>query len=130
MSLSGGGERSKEVATAPACCKVRTMALPIPPDPPVTTAVLPANSLALVIAIPPPDQPAYDDDRLPTKPPPARRRRWRWGGCGFPRRGRLCVRFPAKPAPGRCPDRKSTRLNSSHLGISYAVFCLKKKTKT
>src|SRR5947199_617696 len=28
----------------------------------------------------------------------------------------------------RSPDRKSTRLNSSHLGISYAVFCLKKKT--
>src|SRR5262245_66149191 len=27
-------------------------------------------------------------------------------------------------------DRKSTRLNSSHLGISYAVFCLKKKRKT
>src|SRR5262245_62633655 len=27
-------------------------------------------------------------------------------------------------------DRKSTRLNSSHLGISYAVFCLKKKIKT
>src|SRR5437899_8943791 len=26
-------------------------------------------------------------------------------------------------------DRKSTRLNSSHLGISYAVFCLKKKSK-
>src|SRR5262245_64183123 len=26
-------------------------------------------------------------------------------------------------------DRKSTRLNSSHLGISYAVFCLKKKNK-
>src|SRR5262245_54724373 len=26
-----------------------------------------------------------------------------------------------------CIDRKSTRLNSSHLGISYAVFCLKKK---
>src|SRR2546426_9184111 len=41
---------------------------------------------------------------------------------------------------GKCPrhaealllaarDRKSTRLNSSHLVISYAVFCLKKKTK-
>src|SRR5205807_9439087 len=32
---------------------------------------------------------------------------------------------------GRCPaqDRKSTRLNSSHLVISYAVFCLKKKKK-
>src|ERR1035441_8003374 len=26
-------------------------------------------------------------------------------------------------------DRKSTRLNSSHLGISYAVFCLKKRTR-
>src|SRR5436853_3485043 len=31
-----------------------------------------------------------------------------------------CWREPAR-------DRKSTRLNSSHLGISYAVFCLKKK---
>src|SRR5947199_8132260 len=30
----------------------------------------------------------------------------------------------------RPEDRKSTRLNSSHLGISYAVFCLKKKKKT
>src|SRR3989442_7535867 len=28
------------------------------------------------------------------------------------------------------PDRKSTRLNSSHVRISYAVFCLKKKTYT
>src|ERR1039458_10540779 len=28
------------------------------------------------------------------------------------------------------PDRKSTRLNSSHLGISYAVFCLKKQKHT
>src|SRR3712207_8087258 len=27
------------------------------------------------------------------------------------------------------PDRKSTRLNSSHANISYAVFCLKKKTQ-
>src|SRR2546426_7540427 len=32
--------------------------------------------------------------------------------------------------PGACSvDRKSTRLNSSHLVISYAVFCLKKKKK-
>src|SRR5690242_21559476 len=29
---------------------------------------------------------------------------------------------------GRQVDRKSTRLNSSHMSISYAVFCLKKKT--
>src|ERR1039458_8365902 len=33
-----------------------------------------------------------------------------------------------RPAARRA-DRKSTRLNSSHLGISYAVFCLKKKTR-
>src|SRR5436853_3503752 len=40
-------------------------------------------------------------------------------------------RFPADSVvPVRCArDRKSTRLNSSHLGISYAVFCLKKKIK-
>src|SRR5215510_9339440 len=31
---------------------------------------------------------------------------------------------------GACVDRKSTRLNSSHVAISYAVFCLKKKTQT
>src|SRR3712207_6928142 len=30
----------------------------------------------------------------------------------------------------RFPDRKSTRLNSSHANISYAVFCLKKKKHT
>src|ERR1035441_10886778 len=35
----------------------------------------------------------------------------------------------ASPGWGKCTDRKSTRLNSSHLGISYAVFCLKKKKK-
>src|SRR5690606_41304699 len=36
----------------------------------------------------------------------------------------------SKPSPpSRKPDRKSTRLNSSHVKISYAVFCLKKKKK-
>src|SRR5258705_10285667 len=39
------------------------------------------------------------------------------------------IRLQRKPGRelGPGPDRKSTRLNSSHLGISYAVFCLKKK---
>src|SRR2546427_4178981 len=40
------------------------------------------------------------------------------------------ARHPALPAPrpgGHGGDRKSTRLNSSHSQISYAVFCLKKK---
>src|SRR5215469_17862906 len=41
----------------------------------------------------------------------------------------------ARPVPAatrrhRARDRKSTRLNSSHVEISYAVFCLKKKKKT
>src|SRR5256885_12323495 len=36
-----------------------------------------------------------------------------------------CVGQPMAPSPQT--DRKSTRLNSSHLVISYAVFCLKKK---
>src|SRR2546422_6834525 len=38
-----------------------------------------------------------------------------------------CFSFDAHPACGQ--DRKSTRLNSSHGYISYAVFCLKKKKK-
>src|SRR5207244_10374220 len=36
----------------------------------------------------------------------------------------------AAVTPGVSPDRKSTRLNSSHQIISYAVFCLKKKKTT
>src|SRR5256885_10638160 len=45
-------------------------------------------------------------------------------------RAGLLLRRPDRPRQlGRapCADRKSTRLNSSHLVISYAVFCLKKK---
>src|SRR5256885_14621155 len=38
--------------------------------------------------------------------------------------------FHLYPAGQLGEDRKSTRLNSSHLVISYAVFCLKKKKKT
>src|SRR2546426_7901000 len=45
-----------------------------------------------------------------------------------------CRAVPAARGAGRrgaaSRDRKSTRLNSSHLVISYAVFCLKKNTKT
>src|SRR5690625_7303050 len=44
---------------------------------------------------------------------------------------RLAVPRPVRAGPprrGACDqDRKSTRLNSSHVAISYAVFCLKKK---
>src|ERR1035438_10755646 len=48
----------------------------------------------------------------------------------------ICHREQDQPGPQHVHqperndrDRKSTRLNSSHLGISYAVFCLKKKNK-
>src|SRR3712207_8825769 len=49
------------------------------------------------------------------------------------RRGRRCLLPHARPAAAGGAqvvvllDRKSTRLNSSHANISYAVFCLKKK---
>src|SRR2546430_5827063 len=43
------------------------------------------------------------------------------------RRPQAGARGPPRPGPAR--DRKSTRLNSSHSQISYAVFCLKKKTQ-
>src|SRR5207249_11776017 len=65
-----------------------------------------------------------------------------------PARQRVGRRLAPRPARGRRPlatgeglrrardhdraprDRKSTRLNSSHVSISYAVFCLKKKNKS
>src|SRR5689334_24853328 len=37
------------------------------------------------------------------------------------------IRPTLRMTPPKTPDRKSTRLNSSHSSISYAVFCLKKK---
>src|SRR5207249_9272652 len=51
--------------------------------------------------------------------------------CG-PTPGMVCNNSASKgPMPGALGnrDRKSTRLNSSHVSISYAVFCLKKKKK-
>src|SRR2546426_3848561 len=67
--------------------------------------------------------------RLPACPSPSSalprrasrpRSPWPRPGCG---RGSRCRRARSPPRA----DRKSTRLNSSHLVISYAVFCLKKK---
>src|SRR5215208_7274379 len=45
-----------------------------------------------------------------------------------PTRSRRGVEPPEPARPTGRIDRKSTRLNSSHVAISYAVFCLKKKT--
>src|SRR5438132_2280530 len=61
-------------------------------------------------------------DALPIYPPPAPRR--------APGRGARARATPARGSSAkRYRDRKSTRLNSSHTVISYAVFCLKKKKK-
>src|SRR3712207_8398615 len=56
-----------------------------------------------------------------------RRRAHPRAGPGDARRGRPRRRRSGRGAGRR--DRKSTRLNSSHANISYAVFCLKKKKK-
>src|SRR5436190_18431124 len=47
-----------------------------------------------------------------------------WTAARWPRRSR---RSTGQPGSSCSRDRKSTRLNSSHTVISYAVFCLKKK---
>src|SRR5256885_10646942 len=70
--------------------------------------------------------------RRPQGPPPgagvreALRRRRRHG---VRQRDPRRLAEPGPHVPDRPGDRKSTRLNSSHLVISYAVFCLKKKKK-
>src|SRR3712207_7128839 len=52
------------------------------------------------------------------------------GGAAPARHSRLHTRdrCAVQPLEASHTDRKSTRLNSSHANISYAVFCLKKKT--
>src|SRR2546427_4943891 len=50
--------------------------------------------------------------------------------CGIPCGGFNDGVFKSTDAGATWKDRKSTRLNSSHSQISYAVFCLKKKKKT
>src|SRR5713101_9224032 len=70
-------------------------------------------------------QPGAKPARPPTPGPgpgPARRSLGRRSLASRPR-------LPRQPDLGG-QDRKSTRLNSSHMSISYAVFCLKKKKKT
>src|SRR2546426_5675489 len=49
------------------------------------------------------------------------------GGGRILDKGDVVAKLHAKARGGLDADRKSTRLNSSHLVISYAVFCLKKK---
>src|SRR5438874_10971246 len=64
---------------------------------------------------------------LPAPPRPRRADPSLVPGGGQPRAVR---RWPRRRARAHDGDRKSTRLNSSHVEISYAVFCLKKKKKS
>src|SRR5439155_21003875 len=50
-------------------------------------------------------------------------------GSGAHTRSRSCGAVPRSRPRATITDRKSTRLNSSHVAISYAVFCLKKKKR-
>src|SRR3712207_8249661 len=52
------------------------------------------------------------------------------GRAGPVLRGDARAAAGVRRGPSHRADRKSTRLNSSHANISYAVFCLKKKNKT
>src|SRR3712207_6870386 len=63
--------------------------------------------------------------RLPTQARDADRRDPQ---AARPGQGRQARQQPARRDRRAREDRKSTRLNSSHANISYAVFCLKKKT--
>src|SRR5256886_13476835 len=67
-------------------------------------------------------------DRVPRLGLPAHAARKRVAAPGGARGVRRRVRRALRP-PRAVSDRKSTRLNSSHSQISYAVFCLEKKTK-
>src|SRR5438034_2901608 len=62
---------------------------------------------------------------------PISRRRYRRSCRKFVNSGSFCRQAPSQRRGRRSwfIDRKSTRLNSSHTVISYAVFCLKKKKK-
>src|SRR2546426_6719528 len=63
------------------------------------------------------------------RPPPAPRRRSAPWLLSAARSRRARRRVASRRSAAHPRDRKSTRLNSSHLVISYAVFCLKKKKK-
>src|SRR5205814_6069398 len=83
---------------------------------------------ALPISVPRPRRtPGRPDRALLAAAVPGPERDVAWHAAG--RAQRRAASRRARPGPASPIDRKSTRLNSSHLGISYAVFCLKKKNK-
>src|SRR5205814_7599347 len=107
---------------------------PSPRLPPLST---PPSSLFLFMPPPPPRPTLFPYTTLfRSRPDPDHRPRRsaaavvRPGAAVVPLAARARIDRVPHPARRAPEDRKSTRLNSSHLGISYAVFCLKKKKKT
>src|SRR5699024_12388086 len=86
----------------------------------------------LFCSVPPPSRLLLSLPRSGPPPPlpsfPTRRSSDLWRPRPRPRShcSQHCTRWTS-PSSGMGEDRKSTRLNSSHVSISYAVFCLKKK---
>src|SRR5207247_9870010 len=102
----------------------------LPPRPPSST-LFPYTTLFRSLSEPRPTTHACAAGRIAV-PDPARNERRGVPVGALPRRqgvfrSRICDRAAGRDASGG--DRKSTRLNSSHEWISYAVFCLKKKNK-
>src|SRR5256885_6342084 len=99
--------------------------------PPPRSTLFPYTTLFRSRAIPPPGRRArgLHARRVralhPGRSPQVGRDREGFGGAGGLRRPPSGTSLDS----AGCLDRKSTRLNSSHLVISYAVFCLKKKKK-
>src|SRR5699024_12658669 len=90
------------------------------PPPPPTSTLFPYTTLfrSLLPALPASDSPAGRHMLLsPPRSSSGQTPDLSTGAC-------------AAHPPDQASDRKSTRLNSSHVSISYAVFCLKKKKKT
>src|SRR5258708_27410758 len=96
------------MAGVPLFCSSRSVADPMPPEAPVTRI---SDALALAFIR------CYDTTDMKDGSPE--------GTSGHPLTSCLmCLSSELRPV---LEDRKSTRLNSSHQIISYAVFCLKKK---
>src|SRR5699024_12539244 len=107
--------------------------LTVPRIPPPIDTCAPYHPVAYSLGLP--ASPTRRSSDLSAAPAGHRRRRRGRRGRHRPRRCPAQHRCPRPPwPPSTIPpaedtrDRKSTRLNSSHVSISYAVFCLKKKT--
>src|SRR5207253_10488344 len=95
--------------------------LPLIDTSPTHIYTLPLHD-ALPISPHPPPRSGRHDPAIPAAAPPART-----GPCSSAAGWAPTVR---SSWPESETDRKSTRLNSSHVATSYAVFCLKKKTQS